>query len=142
MRVYSRFLITRTPIKARPIPAKAAEQERRTLSVSNWRHTLALLAPTAMRTETSRWRDDARASNRFATLPQAINSTHVTAPNNSINTGRISPVIESRNFMATAPTPALFFGYAEASDFASAASSALAWESRTPLRRRPRAEYW
>ena len=45
------------------------------------------LAPRAPRIAISRWRASARASNRLATLTQAISSTKKTAPNNICKAG-------------------------------------------------------
>ena len=48
-------------------------------SMTNWRSSVARLAPSAVRTANSRWRVSARASSRLARLAQAMSSTKPTA---------------------------------------------------------------
>ena len=68
------------PHFANSAPNAAPANERRRLSVRNWRIKRARSAPRAMRIAISRCRDAARARSRFATLAQAIKSTNPTTP--------------------------------------------------------------
>ena len=65
------------------------------LLVSNWRINARRVAPSAIRVAISRWRPEARASSRFATLAQAISNTRPTAPARISSTGRTSPIAVS-----------------------------------------------
>ncbi len=68
------------PTHASPIPIGALMSPISTASVSSWRTMRQRPAPSAARIDISRWRTEARASSRFATLAHAIRSTSVTAP--------------------------------------------------------------
>ena len=68
------------PIHAMPMPSGALTSPMIIDSVSSCRTMRQRPAPSAARMEISRWRTEARASSRFATLEQAISSTSVTAP--------------------------------------------------------------
>ena len=81
--------------KATASPAVPPSRPSRRLSVRNCRTSRARPAPSADRTATSRVRDCARASSRFATLTQAISSTKVTAPSSTSSAGRTLRTIRS-----------------------------------------------
>ena len=69
--------------KAAARPAAPPSTPSRMLSARNCRTRRARPAPSAARTATSRVRDCARASSRFATLTHAISSTKLTAPSST-----------------------------------------------------------
>ena len=69
-----------TPQSAIKIPAAPPASATKVLSVSNCRTSRQRPAPKAVRTAISCCRPAARASNRFATLAQAMSSTNATAP--------------------------------------------------------------
>ena len=71
------------PHQANSSPTPAASSARTRFSVSAWRTSRILLAPSAVRSENSLRRAAARASTRFATLAQAISRTNPTEPNSS-----------------------------------------------------------
>ena len=75
---------TRTPSAP---PAKASAR----LSVTSWRMRRRRVAPKAERIATSRCREVARASKRFATLAQPISSTKATAPKRTSRAERKLP---------------------------------------------------
>ena len=83
------------PHLARISPNPPPSADSRTLSVSSWRRIRICPAPSAARTENSRWRAVARASSRLATFTQAISKTNPTAPSNTSSAGRMSPTILS-----------------------------------------------
>ena len=101
------------------------------LSTSSCRTMRQRLAPRARRSVTSRVRSAARASNRLATLAQAISRTNPTAPRSSPKVTIVSPPKRGTS------TPALPLGGASGLRLASAAmnpvNSALAWSIENPL---------
>src|SRR5258708_3724244 len=87
----------RTPTYPSPRPSTPPARDNITLSVSNCRINAPRPAPIAARMAISRLRIVARASSRFATLAQAINSTKLTAPTNTSSDFRTSPTTVSRS---------------------------------------------
>ncbi len=77
-------------------PQTPPRSDRTTLSASSWRTSLPRPAPSAARTASSRWREVARASSKFATLAHAMRRTKATAPARTRRAGRTSPVSCSR----------------------------------------------
>jgi hypothetical protein len=75
-----------------PTPPNAAST---TLSVRTCRLSRAPVAPRALRTASSRLREDPRARRRFATLAQAMRRTSATAPSRIRRGARTSPTIVS-----------------------------------------------
>ncbi len=81
----------RTPQYASSRPSTPPASASSRLSVSSWRTSRSRLAPSAVRTAISFERAAARASNRLATLAQAMSSTNPTAPSSTSSAGRTSP---------------------------------------------------
>ena len=94
------------------------------------------LAPSAMRTATSRRRVSPRASSRPATLMHAISSTPATAASRTSSAVRTPWIIRSRAGVTAIVTLVLVSGYAFSSRAAIPAISVAAWSSATPSFRR------
>ena len=94
----------RTPQAPSRRPAAPPIDERRTLSVRSCRMMRQRLAPTAARTASSCWREAARASNKFATLPQAIKRTNNTAATRTRRAVLTSATTASRMGVTTMPS--------------------------------------
>jgi hypothetical protein len=75
-------------------------RDKSRLSVSNWRKIIERLAPSAARMTISFRRPRARASNRLATLAQAISNTSITAADSMPSLPRMSPATRSRRLVA------------------------------------------
>ena len=102
---------------ARPRPARAARLRPRTGASS-----VLPLAPSAVRTATSRRRALPRASSRLATLAQATSSTRPTAVSSTSSAGRTGPNTTVDSGSTKTPR-ARFSGYARSRSAAIAASS-------------------
>ena len=112
-------------------PAAPPRVESSRLSVSNWRTTRQRLAPRAVRMAISLRRTVARASIRFATLAQAINSTKATAASSTSRAGRTLPTNLSWAETRAILKPVSASGYCASSRLAIVLTSA--W----PCLRRP-----
>ena len=102
------------------------------LSVTTSLTTRHRLAPSAVRTAISFWRDAAFASSRFATFAQAINRTNPTAPRSIRRVGFTLPVISSCKGTARALHFSFPFGYSGDKRCLMAFSSAFACSTDTP----------
>jgi hypothetical protein len=93
-------------------PAMPPNAAKVTVSNSSCRRIRSGPPPTDIRNAISRWRADARASSRFATLAQVIASTSSTAPSSSVKAKREPPTTSSWssrtrgcNLLHGSPTP-------------------------------------
>ena len=107
------------------------------LSVKSWRMIRFCPAPSAARIANSWARALERASSRFATFTQAINSTNPTAPNRTPKTGCTDPNIRWRKGISVAPIPWSVSGYAWARSRVTRSISARACSILTPAFNRP-----
>ena len=89
-----------------PPPAKPSK----TLSVKSWRITRHGLAPKAERTANSRVRPVERARRRFATFPQAISNTKLTAPSRTSRIPCTLPTTSRFNGTSAIPEPLFVSG--------------------------------
>ena len=80
-------------VLAKRIPPAPPIKPRRVLSVTSCLRRRSRPAPRTILTEISRCRTVARASNRLATLVQAIKSKQPTATSRTRRAGRISPTV-------------------------------------------------
>ena len=101
----------RTPATARPAPSAAATTASSSPSAANWRIMRSPLAPSAVRTATSRRRALPRASSRFATFAHATSSTSPTADSSTRSAGRTGPKTTAPSGSTKTPRAA-FSGYA------------------------------
>ncbi len=111
-------------------------------SVSSCRTRRRREAPSESRTATSRWRTEARASSRFATLPQAISSTSPTTVSSSpaaltMFWRKPGLIVACASGRSATLRPALSFAYSLASCVARFLSLASACASVTPGLSRP-----
>ena len=137
---------------ASPSPKTPPMHASNVLSTSSWRTTRARLAPSAIRTATSRARCADRASCRLATLAQAISRTKPTAPMRARKIILIGPPLKRwLNVITTASVFLFVSGNCCASCFAMPIISACACASVTPGARREktvmfrasrRSEFW
>ena len=126
------------PTTPNAAPATPPASERIMLSVNNCRMIRPRPAPIAARIAISRRRPTARASNRFATLAQAISSTKLTAPRSTSREDRT--LLTSASRMGSTPKALFFpntFGYFRRKSSADSFSRALACARVTPGFRRP-----
>ena len=93
-------------------------------------------APSAVRMAISRMRLLPRESSKFATLPQAISKTRVTAPNNRNSVGREPSVRSACNPEISTPKFLLVLGCSAARRRKIVSVRTTAWRSVTPGRRR------
>ena len=121
-------------------PAAPPSEESTRLSTSICRSRRARLAPSAVRTAISFWREAARASSRLATFADAISSTQPTARQQHHQRGaqlrRHEPVIERRRGGCPSPSPRDTAGRR---GLATVSISACACSIVTPGRSRPTA---
>ena len=119
--------------KPSPVPAAASMA----LSVKSSLTTCHRPAPMAARTAISFCREAARASNRLATLAQAISRTRPTAPSRISRAGRTSSTMNSRiGITATLSPSPIHLGLALRNRSAITLISARAWLRSTPGLRR------
>jgi hypothetical protein len=92
-------------------PTRAPDNDSTTLSVSSCRTRRPVPAPSAARTDISRWRVDARTRRRFATFAQASSRRNATAASSNTSWRRsVAPTTESRRLSTRAPHWPLDFG--------------------------------
>ena len=127
----------RRPKVANPTPSAIATPDSIRLSMRKRRTRRPVLAPMATHTATSWERPALRASNRLATLAQAISRTIVTAPKRIQSVKRTSPRTTSSIDSTNAPRLTLSPGFSNSRSAAIATISALASVTVIPGTRRP-----
>ena len=126
------------PPQAMKRPTTPASTARTRFSVSAWRTSRDVLAPSAVRSENSWRRAEARARMRLATLAQAISNTNPTEPNSSQSARSVvGPITRSVSGSVVTPSAAFVLGYCARRRAAMPSSSARADENDADADSRP-----